>query len=473
MLILLQISQQISSLTINPSSINSTVIPITISEFVPDTTAIWVNAMWFTALILSLITASLGMLVKQWLRAYLASTFVAPKERCEVRWFRRTGLLHYRVPEIAAFLPLILQIALTLFFNGLILFIAPIHISIAVSLAVVESVWLLFLLVTTLIPVFSPACPYKAPCLEGPFRRFRKILETTFAKVRYTTVGVYFRWNLRGRLFTEATDVWRIPLHEDKVLFDAYETFKDSNVWEIVTRCIDLNNPFESIRKLSALFVSRRKEALLPWIFIGYDIEEADRRSLLKALVACFRKALSDVGNHSIFHHRHVDGLFILQEFGRSLTGSDESDYALSEIADHVLQEALSIPDAVDFVAGSIVMALPKSENLPQMSSDGGSYDSFMSYSDTDHTHQLCWLSSILRRTTYETIQVISRYITCWICVVLYSSVETECHRMATFSWRTNSVNSQTNLESRSNPFLPRIALATGINMVLSNATAS
>ena len=62
--ILLQISQQLAGLSVNPGFTNSTLSPADLPSFDPDTNLVWTNALWFCALILSIISASLGMLVK-------------------------------------------------------------------------------------------------------------------------------------------------------------------------------------------------------------------------------------------------------------------------------------------------------------------------------------------------------------------------------------------------------------------------
>ena len=84
--------------------------------------AIDVNALWFASLIVSLATASLSMLVKQWLREYLAGEWIAPQERLRARQYRNPALAQWKVFEIAAVLPLLLQLSLGLFFVGLCIF---------------------------------------------------------------------------------------------------------------------------------------------------------------------------------------------------------------------------------------------------------------------------------------------------------------------------------------------------------------
>ncbi|KAI0791803.1 hypothetical protein C8Q75DRAFT_55090 [Abortiporus biennis] len=64
----------------------------TTSHMTPTFSAIRINVLWFSSLVFSLMTASLAMLVKQWLREYLAQECISPQERSRIRHFRHSGL---------------------------------------------------------------------------------------------------------------------------------------------------------------------------------------------------------------------------------------------------------------------------------------------------------------------------------------------------------------------------------------------
>ncbi|KAI0776448.1 hypothetical protein BC629DRAFT_1241246, partial [Irpex lacteus] len=97
------------------------------SPFQPPITAIRINILWFASLVISLATASFAILVKQWLRAYMAFATASPQGQLRVRHFRRNGLTAWRVFGIASTLPLLLQISLALFFAGLCMFTWDVH----------------------------------------------------------------------------------------------------------------------------------------------------------------------------------------------------------------------------------------------------------------------------------------------------------------------------------------------------------
>ncbi|KAK0227461.1 hypothetical protein EDD85DRAFT_776853, partial [Armillaria nabsnona] len=83
----------------------------------------WVNSLWFTSLTLSLITALVAVLVKQWLHQYVAIVSdSSPRDRARIRHLRYAGLQTWQVPMIIGMLPVLLHASLALFFAGLAIF---------------------------------------------------------------------------------------------------------------------------------------------------------------------------------------------------------------------------------------------------------------------------------------------------------------------------------------------------------------
>ncbi|KAI0090684.1 hypothetical protein BDY19DRAFT_854131, partial [Irpex rosettiformis] len=129
--------------------------------FQPSLAAIRVNVLWFASLVLSLSTASFAILVKQWLRAYMAITSSSPQGQLRIRHFRRSGLDTWRVLGIASMLPLLLQVSLILFFVGLCFFTSDIHPAIGNTTVPLVCAWAFLFTTVTLSPAFSARCPYK------------------------------------------------------------------------------------------------------------------------------------------------------------------------------------------------------------------------------------------------------------------------------------------------------------------------
>ncbi|KAJ7595697.1 hypothetical protein C8J56DRAFT_387229 [Mycena floridula] len=86
-------------------------------------TDIWINALFIASLSLSLATALVSVLIKQWLQAYSSVTQGSAMQRALIRHFRVTGLENWKVPEIIGVLPLVLHASLAAFFVGLALFV--------------------------------------------------------------------------------------------------------------------------------------------------------------------------------------------------------------------------------------------------------------------------------------------------------------------------------------------------------------
>ncbi|KAK0503354.1 hypothetical protein EDD18DRAFT_1010980, partial [Armillaria luteobubalina] len=93
--------------------------------FVATATGIWVNGLWFTSLALSLATALVSVLVKQWLHHYLLLPSGTPCERSLLRQFRYAGLQKWRVLVIIGLLPVLMHTALIIFFVGLVIYLGP------------------------------------------------------------------------------------------------------------------------------------------------------------------------------------------------------------------------------------------------------------------------------------------------------------------------------------------------------------
>ena len=135
--------------------------------FQPSTNDIRVNVLWFSSLIFSLMTASFAILVKQWLREYMAVDYPSPQARLRIRHCRYPELAAWKVFEIAAILPLLQQLALALFFVGLCYFTSSVHESVGHTTLPLIAGWAFCFTVATFLPIFLPRCPYKTALLKS------------------------------------------------------------------------------------------------------------------------------------------------------------------------------------------------------------------------------------------------------------------------------------------------------------------
>lgn len=163
--------------TVSSGFLNATNPYPSLPPFEVPTWALRVNLLWFSSLVASVAAASYGMLMKQWLREYLdMAKYTSPHERLRARQFRRPALEHWKVFQIAASLPLLLEIALALFFAGLCYFTQAIHSGLSASTFTFVAAWAAFFLVATIAPLASPRCPFKTTILKGVIECARRLV---------------------------------------------------------------------------------------------------------------------------------------------------------------------------------------------------------------------------------------------------------------------------------------------------------
>lgn len=171
-------SAQLVSLSLNGNFINSTVPLFTPTPFPILGSTILINVLWAASLVIALITASIGILVKQWFHELLSYETHDPEERLKLRFFRERGLERWKVFAIASSLPVLLQLALLLFLIGFAAFLHQLNPIVGWITTGIMLVWLLVFLFTSLAPGFSSQCPYKTPMLKGLLTQLRSLLRT-------------------------------------------------------------------------------------------------------------------------------------------------------------------------------------------------------------------------------------------------------------------------------------------------------
>ncbi|KAL1689541.1 hypothetical protein GGG16DRAFT_57518 [Schizophyllum commune] len=127
----------------------------------------WINRCWFLSLISSLLAAFGAVVVRQWLQEYESDITGPPKRRALVRHYRRVGLKLYKVHLIVPILPMLLHVSLLLFFVGLTLYVRQSDRSMSNGVIALTAAIYLVYLVTNLLPVFLPQCPYRSPLSTG------------------------------------------------------------------------------------------------------------------------------------------------------------------------------------------------------------------------------------------------------------------------------------------------------------------
>ena len=116
--------------TINPNASSS--LPPSPPPFNPPNYAIWVNALWFLSLVISITCALLATLLQQWARRYLkvTQTRYSPHKRARIRAFFAEGVDKFLLPLAVEALPTMLHLSLFLFFGGLAVFLWNVNLTI-------------------------------------------------------------------------------------------------------------------------------------------------------------------------------------------------------------------------------------------------------------------------------------------------------------------------------------------------------
>ncbi|KAF8918477.1 hypothetical protein CPB85DRAFT_1282256 [Mucidula mucida] len=139
-------------------------------SFKAQSADLWINGLWFTSLVLSLTTTLIAVLTKQWINEYMILPSGTPRDRSRVRHFRLIGLEQWHVPLIIGLLPVLMHVALGVFFAGLIIFVCSLSRTMAAALGAMTGVGALAYLISNVLPLFYANCPYKTPLALYSFR---------------------------------------------------------------------------------------------------------------------------------------------------------------------------------------------------------------------------------------------------------------------------------------------------------------
>ncbi|KAL1742844.1 hypothetical protein HDZ31DRAFT_16453, partial [Schizophyllum fasciatum] len=124
----------------------------------PDGIVSLINGLWFSSLSLSLTSALLGIVSKQWLREYLRDTDRSPETNLAVRQVKFEGLMHWCVGAIVTAIPLLLQGALFLFLIGIVYLLWHIQPVVAALISAFGLLIVLFFFITTVLPAAQFIC---------------------------------------------------------------------------------------------------------------------------------------------------------------------------------------------------------------------------------------------------------------------------------------------------------------------------
>ena len=190
--VLQTISLQLASFRVGGGFINSTAPGLTSSEISPPSRPprwiVWLNITWFSALILGLSAAVIGLVVKQWIHEYCSGLSGSSRGVARLRQRRLNGLIKWKVATIVEGIGILLLLGLDLFLAGLLILLWAFHPAVAGIASGLVFVLFTFFFCALFLPIFVDDCPYLAP--QSIF--LHRILES----LRYT----------KGRLLAK---VWK------------------------------------------------------------------------------------------------------------------------------------------------------------------------------------------------------------------------------------------------------------------------
>ena len=179
------ISQQLAQSSGTQISIPSSLYNPAVS-FTAPTWAVWVNALWFLSLAISITCALLATLLQQWARHYLkvAHPLYSPHKRARVHAFYKKGIEELHLPWMVEGLPALLHISLFLFFAGLSVFLFSVNYAIFKVVIAWVVLCVAIYAYLTVLPIRCKNSPYSAPlsalvsfCLTGIRSCFFRFIE--------------------------------------------------------------------------------------------------------------------------------------------------------------------------------------------------------------------------------------------------------------------------------------------------------
>ncbi|KAJ7119761.1 hypothetical protein C8R44DRAFT_982405 [Mycena epipterygia] len=163
--LLSQISQQLAA-----AANGNTFHPPPSVQFTPPAWSLICNALWFISLALSLTCALIATLLEQWARNFLHKTEMrsAPVIRARIFSYLYYGLKRFNMHAVVDIIPLLLHASLFFFFAGLVAFLIPINLGIALLAAVLLVIISVVYSLLTLLPLRYLDCPFHTP-FSGAF----------------------------------------------------------------------------------------------------------------------------------------------------------------------------------------------------------------------------------------------------------------------------------------------------------------
>ncbi|KAJ7100449.1 hypothetical protein C8R44DRAFT_352562 [Mycena epipterygia] len=175
--VLAQISRQLDA-RFNASAADVSALEV----FMPTSSSLACNTLWFLSLWASLSCALIATLVQQWTRDFIQRTEMRPSPIVRARIFSYLyfGLRRFGMHKVVELIPLLLHLSLLFFFAGLVAFLHPVNKGLMIMTAALLGVISAAYMYLTVLPIFSSDSPYRTALSNvvwGIFRRVTALLE--------------------------------------------------------------------------------------------------------------------------------------------------------------------------------------------------------------------------------------------------------------------------------------------------------
>ena len=177
-------------------------------------------------------------MVKQWLNEYCSGLSGTLRQTARLRQLRMNGFERWHVKEIVNILPVLLQIAATLFFGGLLVLLWTLDPTVAMVASALVGLLAAFSLFTIVLPSITTHCAYLSPpslavyALSRPFRTPIYGIVHTLAY----RLARFFRVPIRKRSsgekgVSDAYEIWiRVPWRRSWTLIYATQHMNDAGL---------------------------------------------------------------------------------------------------------------------------------------------------------------------------------------------------------------------------------------------------
>ncbi|KAJ7164093.1 hypothetical protein C8R46DRAFT_1098721 [Mycena filopes] len=142
---------------------NITAASTSANNFTPSASSRWVNGLWFSSLMFSLMSALGASLAKGWITQFSASVSGSSWGDALLHAQRYRGLQRWHLKVVIQCLPIPIHIAFFLFSIGLVILLFQDDIAIGVVISALTGLILSLYIASSTHPVFSPDSPFRTP----------------------------------------------------------------------------------------------------------------------------------------------------------------------------------------------------------------------------------------------------------------------------------------------------------------------